>query len=79
MDIKKIRKAVMASRGLMSTMSDTKIKEIWRRLDAETQEAYLKKIKGDKNVTSIDNGKVSGSSTQSRRDGKPPNIPVPLS
>ena len=79
MDIKKIRKAVMASRGLMSSTTDTTIREIWRNLDAETQEAYLKKVKGDKDVTSINDGKVPGSSNRSRGDGKPPDVPVPVS
>ncbi len=77
MDIKKIRKAVMASRGLMSSTTDTTIKGIWNRLDPETQEAYLKK--GDKNVTSVNDGKVQGSSNRTRGDGEPPDVSIPVS
>lgn len=76
MDIKIIRKAVMASRGLMSSTTDTTIKEIWRSLDVKTQEAYLQKVKGDKDVASIDDGKVSSSSKRARGDREPPDLPV---
>ena len=78
MDIKKIRKAVTSSMGIMSTTTDAKIMEIWRSLDAETQEAYLKKIKGGKNVTSIDDGKVQGNSKPARGDGEPPDVHIPV-
>ena len=78
MEIKKMRKVVMASMGIMSTTTDAKIKEIWRSLDEATQEKYLEKAKGVKNVTSIDDGKLSGSSNRTRGDRKSTDVPVPV-
>lgn len=78
MDIKKIRKAVMSSMGIMSTTTDTAIKEIWRSLDEETQEKFLKKAKGAKDVTSIDSGKLRDSSIRTSGDGESSNVPVSM-
>ena len=78
MEIKKMRKAVMGSMGLMKSTTDTTIKEIWRNLDVATQEKYLEKAKGVKNVTNIDDRKLSSSPNRTRRDRKPTDVPVPV-
>ncbi len=78
-DIKEIRAAVMASRGLPETVTDAQIRFIWNTFTPEMQKTYMDKISGGKNAGSNDKGKVQGSSKRPQGDGKPSNVSVPVS
>ena len=79
-DIKKIRAAVLANRGLPATITDAQVRLIWNSFDAQMQAEYMSNTNklsgGKKNVTNIDGRKLRGSAPRTQGPGKPPDVSV---